>query len=253
MLFNLDDFSQQSSSFTVKSMFNVSLKQMFNSVATKYDLLNRLLTWTLDETWRENCAQQCASKGVIVDLCCGTGDLALHILKHVALKTCVVGVDFSKAMLTRAADKNCADSAGKRNVSFILADAANLPFRDGVVDCTGISFSFRNLVYRNPQAKSCLKEALRSLRPGGKFICVETSQPRRQLLRILYHLYLMKTVPLVGWLVSQRKEAYRYLAVSAANFPTAEEIADMLLNMGFLEVSFRRLAFGVIALHVGTK
>jgi len=233
-------------------MFKMSLKPMFNSVAKRYDLLNRLLTWTLDETWREICAQQCASHGIIVDLCCGTGNLTSHILKHTAPETIVVGLDFSKAMLARAVNKNHTEPKASY-LSFILADAAHLPFKEGSIDCIGISFSFRNLVYKNPQAKASLKEAVRSLRFDGKFVCVETSQPTRRLLKTLYRLYLMKIVPIAGWLVSGRKNAYRYLGMSAANFPSAEEIVIMLKSVGFRKVSFKPLTFGVVALHMGAK
>lgn len=245
----------------------MSLKSMFTTVVKRYDLLNRILTWGLDEVWRETCARECASGEVIVDLCCGTGDLALHILKHVAPEACVLGLDFSEAMLDRAVNKKSEERRRKRQIytrqdkvgvdtpylSFILADAAYLPFKDECIDCMGISFSFRNLVYRNPRAKICLREAVRTLRPRGRFVCVETSQPRRRPLRVLYHLYLRKVVPLVGWLISGRKGPYRYLGISAANFPFAEEVVDMLLNAGFREASFKHLAFGVVAMHVAVK
>ncbi len=194
---------------------------------------------------------------VVVDLCCGTGDLALHISKHVAPEASVLGLDFSKAMLRRAISKKHAERQKRdqftHDISFILADAAHLPFKDDSIDRIGISFSFRNLVYRNPKAKTCLREALRTLRPRGKFVCVETSQPRFRPLRFLYHLYLIGVVPLVGWLVAGHKGAYRYLGISAKNFPSAKEIADMLLNAGFRSVSFKHMTFGVVAIHVGVK
>jgi len=139
------------------------------------------------------------------------------------------------------------------NISFILADATCLPFRDECIDRIGISFSFRNLVYKNTKANTALREIVRVLRPEGKFVCVETSQPKRRLLRTLYHLYLRKVVPFVGGLISERKNAYRYLGISATNFPRAEEVADTLSNAGFQEVSFKHLAVGIVALHVGVK
>ena len=225
---------------------------MFTDVADRYDLLNHILTWTLDETWRETCARQCASGDVIVDLCCGTGDLSLHIQRHVSPEALVAGLDFNKAMLNKAVNKKRAEQ-DRSEVDFILADAVHLPFKNACVDCVGISFSFRNLIYKNLQASAVLSEIVRSLQVGGKFVCVETSQPKRRSLRILYHLYLMKIVPLVGWIISRRKNAYRYLGMSAANFPSAEEISRMLLNAGFREVSFKRLTFGIVARHVGVK
>lgn len=240
---------------------------MFSNIAKKYDLLNHILTWGLDEVWRKTCAKECASGKIIVDLCCGTGDLAKHISRLVAPKAHVVGIDFSKAMLERAINKKSVErqEGGQNhdwqnhlgvdppNLSFILADAAYLPFKDECIDNVGISFSFRNIIYRNPKAMICLREAVRTLRPMGKFVCVETSQPKWYLIRVLYHLYLRKVVPLVGWLVSRRKSAYRYLGISATNFPSAEEISGVLLNAGFRKASFKHLALGVVALHSGIK
>ncbi len=225
---------------------------MFNIVAKDYDMLNRLLTWKLDESWRAECAKQCTCQGTIVDLCCGTGDLSLQISKHVASTATVIGLDFSKAMLEKATEKKRKHGANP-NLCFVQADVAHLPFKDGSVNCIGASFSVRNLIYKNPQAKAHLKEACRTLRPNGKFVFVETSQPKRRELRKLYHLYLVKIVPLAGWLVSKTKNPYRYLGMSAANFPLAEEIADMLMGAGFHKVTFKRLTLGLVALHEGTK
>ena len=230
----------------------MSLKPMFRRVAKNYDMLNRMLTWTLDKAWRETCAKRCTSSDVIVDLCCGTGELSLHISKHVAITSHVVGLDFSKAMLERAINKEHKEN-GKPNLSFIQADAAHLPLKDESIDCVSISFSFRNLIYKNLQAPAYLKEVVRALRFGGKFVCVETSQPKLHPLRILYHLYLTRIVPLVGWLVSRRKNPYRYLGTSAANFPPAEVVARILFDAGFQEVSFKHLTLGLVALHLGTK
>jgi len=238
-----------------------SLQRMFANVVEKYDLLNHLLTWGLDELWRKSCAKECASSGIILDLCCGTGDLTLHISEHTSPGTQVLGLDFSRVMLNKAVNKKTSQIKSKKakigadayNISFIHADAAHLPFKNECIDRIGISFSFRNLVYRNPIAKACVREVLRVLRPGGKFVCIETSQPRWFPLRTLYQLYLRKVVPLVGGLMSGCKNAYRHLGMSAANFPPAEEIAEMLLSAGFREASFKHMAFGVVAMHICVK
>lgn len=225
---------------------------MFGIIAKDYDTLNRLLTWTLDTRWRAECAKQCISEGIIVDLCCGTGDLSLQISKRIAPTANVIGLDFSKTMLKKAREKKRRHGT-HRNLSIVQADVAHLPFRDESIDCVGASFSVRNLIYKNPQAKAHLKEVCRMLRPNGKFVFVETSQPKHRALRKLYHLYLIKIVPLVGWLVSKSKNPYRYLGMSAANFPPAEEIAGMVMSAGFHKVTFKRLTLGLVALHEGTK
>ncbi len=245
----------------------MSLKLMFDTVADRYDLLNCVLAWGLDGVWRKTCAKECATGTVIVDLCCGTGDLALHISRYAAIDACIVGLDFSEAMLKKAMSKKSAERQKRdqinlepngvggdtRNIDLILADASSLPFRDENVDRIGISFSFRNLVYKNPKAKSVLKEVLRALRTGGKFVCVETSQPRWHFLRFLYHSYLGTVVPFVGGHISGRKGAYRYLGMSATAFPPAKELADMLSSAGFRDVSFIQMTFGIVAMHVGVK
>ena len=245
----------------------MSLNPMFTSVARTYDLVNKALTLGLDGIWRDACARECASGQTVLDLCCGTGELASRILRHFTPEACVIELDLNKAMLAKAVEKISARRrkspntaarresvvAGASDPNFILADSAHLPFKDGCVDRIGISFSFRCLVYKNPKARIYLKEVLRALRPGGRFVCVETSQPSRRLFRVLFRLYCMKMVPLVGWLISGRRGAYRYLGLSAANFPSGEEVAAMLLNAGFRRASFVPRTFGVVALHVAVK
>ena len=242
----------------------MSLHSMFDGIVRTYDSLNRILTGGLDEVWRKNCAKECVSGRVIVDLCCGTGELALLISKHVTSDTCVLGLDFSKAMLGRAMNKNHVASQKRtshrqdklqtaHSINLILADAAHLPFKDDGIDRIGIAFSFRNLVYRNPKTKMFLKETMRSLRPGGKFVCTETSQPKGRLLRIFYHLYLKIVVSYVGGFISRHRDAYRYLGTSAINFPPAEEITNMLSSTGFQDVVFKHMSLGAVAIHMGVK
>ncbi len=235
-----------------------SLQQMFNLVVHKYDYLNRILTWGLDDVWRKMCARECASGKVIVDLCCGTGKLAFQIQKLAAPGTYLLGLDFSREMLRKAVNKKLVQSQesghiDKHDLSFIFGDACNIPFKDECIDRIGISFSFRNLMYKNPMVKKLLGEALRILRPGGKLVCIETSQPEWAPLRILYHLYLRKIVLLVGGLISRHKDAYRYLSVSAIGFPTAAGIVDILLEAGFRDVAFKHIALGSVAIHVCLK
>ena len=182
---------------------------MFAGVAETYDFLNRLMTLGLDRKWRKMCARECASGHVVLDLCCGTGDLTFNISEYSGSNTQVIGLDFSKQMLYKALNKKIlAENQSKQNnkhefrngqnVSFILADAAHLPFKDQCFDRIGISFSFRNLIYRNPRAKDYIKAILSALRPRGQFIFVETSQPKHRSLQILYHLYHRKIVKFIG-------------------------------------------------------
>lgn len=244
------------------------LRSMFAGVVETYDFLNRVLTWGLDEVWRKKCARECASDGVVLDLCCGTGDLALRISEYANPEAYVLGVDFNRAMLEKAMNKKGGAERKVRrwinnrenevrvhkcSVDFILADAAHLPFKEGSMDQIVTSFSLRNLVYRNPLAEIFLEEALRTLRPGGRFVAVETSQPESRPVNLLYHLYLRRVVPFVGGLVSGRKAAYQYLGTSATNFPSREEVAEMLLGAGFRKVSSEHMTLGTVGMYVGVR
>jgi demethylmenaquinone methyltransferase/2-methoxy-6-polyprenyl-1,4-benzoquinol methylase len=238
---------------------------MFTNVASKYDLLNRMLTFGLDKRWCEACAKEFASGGIVVDLCCGTGDLSFQVLSR---STCmhVLGLDFNKEMLGKAVEKksewqkrldHAAQQHGqtidRTDLTFILADATYIPIKDGYIDRVGMSFSFRNLIYKNPKAMTYLKEIVRALRHTGKFICVETSQPPCPPVRALFHLYCLRIVPLLGWLVSGSRGPYKYLGKSAANFPPPQDIVEMLKKSGFRTAFSKHLSIGIAALYVASK
>ncbi len=242
-----------------------SLRAMFTEISCKYDLFNKTLTFGLDKVWREKCARECAMGKVVLDLCCGTGDLSLDIVKHLSSEASVIGLDFTRNMLDRAIQKrdskerklssnlDFAESRTKPAPTFILADAAHLPFKDNSFNAIGISFSFRNLIYRHHNAAAHLTEINRALQHGGTFACIETSQPKCSFLQRLFRLYCTRIVPLLGWLISKKKYAYRYLGLSAANFATAENLTVILSRFGFRNVAFRRFACGAIALHRATR
>ncbi len=204
---------------------------------------------------------ECAKGHVIIDLCCGTGDLSRAISEYSSGDVFLVGVDFNKEMLAEAASKkrqdrqnqNGAKKAEVPSLSFVVADAANLPLRENSVDTVGNAFGFRNLLYKNPRATKHVSEIARTLQKGGRFICVETSQPSNQFVRILLHLYFLRLVPLVGWLISRQKDSYEYLGSSAANFKSAKEVTSLLINSGFRKASFKHLTFGAAVLFNATK
>jgi demethylmenaquinone methyltransferase/2-methoxy-6-polyprenyl-1,4-benzoquinol methylase len=153
-------------------------------------------------------------------------------------------------MLFRSVRKNAQE---RERVGFMISDVAHLPFEDESVDCVGMSFAFRNLTYKNPQAMMYMREIVRMLRHGGRFVSLESGQPRSGLLLALYHFYFSRVVPFFGWLVSKQRSPYRYLSLSITNFPSARAISNMLLNAGFRKVSIRRFNFGTVALHIATK
>lgn len=225
---------------------------MFEAVPPRYDLVNRVVTLGLDARWRRLAAAECVDglSGPFMDLCCGTADLAIAVARAAGDGADVTGYDFSQPMLELARRK--ADEAGVP-VRFVHGDAAAMPFPDGHFDRVGISFGFRNLVYRNPHARMHLSEIARVVRPGGRFVIVESSQPAQPIVRALAHAYLLGFVGGIGAVLSGQPRAYRYLATSAADFHTPAEIASMLHEVGFSEVRYRPLLLGAAGLHVATR
>ena len=233
---------------------NKPLHGIFRAIPHRYDLINRIITWGFDERWRLRAARECFNSHPekLLDLCCGTGDLAIRLANLADTDAKVVGVDYSLPMLESAVKKAKQLARGRR-FSFVYGDVADLPFLDDSLDCIGISFAFRNLTYKNPLVKRYLAEVLRVLKPQGKFVIVESSQPKNKLIRRLFHLYLRQFVFRIGYRLSGNRGAYHYLAESASRFYTADEIKDLLITTGFPEVSFRQLFLGAAAIHVAIK
>ncbi|MBN2161127.1 MAG: ubiquinone/menaquinone biosynthesis methyltransferase [Spirochaetes bacterium] len=224
---------------------------MFSAVPRRYDIINRIFTLRLDERWRRMAAEKILEAGpaVVLDLCTGTGDLSLALDARGG-RSAVIGADFSLPMLAEARRK--AGRAGS-NALFVAADAGELPFRDAAFGAVGIAFGFRNLTYRNPGRDRYLAEVLRVLEPGGRFVIVESSQPRSPFIRAMAHLYVTAVVLLVGGLISGERGAYRYLAHSAVNFPGPDGVAALLRGAGFSRVEYRRLFLGAAAIHVAYR
>jgi demethylmenaquinone methyltransferase/2-methoxy-6-polyprenyl-1,4-benzoquinol methylase len=230
------------------------LHGMFTAVPPRYDLINRIITLGQDKRWRKQAAITCleGNPSSVLDLGCGTGDLAINIARRAGKDTRITGLDYSLPMLELAKSKSARAGVGTR-VGFIHGEATKIPFPDGSFDCVGISFAFRNLTYKNPLCELHLGEVLRVLRPGGRYVIVESSQPRNRLIRALCHFYLRTFLKAVGILLSGNRGAYRYLAESAADYHSPEEVKEMLLKAGFRDVTYRPLFFGAAGLHVATR
>lgn len=226
---------------------------MFSALPPRYDLTNHVITLGLDRGWREAAAKACleTSPHKVLDLACGTGDLSVAICRFAGYEVDLVGLDYSQPMLDIACKKVAKVPGGK--ATFILGDAANLPFADDDFDCVGISFAFRNLTYKNPLSEPALAQILRVLKPGGRFVVVETSQPRSKIIRRGFHIYLRSFVRTSGFLISGNQGAYRYLAESAAHFYTPDDVKALLMKSGFKSDSYRPMLFGAVGIHVAVK
>lgn len=231
----------------------VRIQRMFGQIAPWYDFLNHLLSLNIDRSWRRKTARivppKPAEHGPILDLCTGTGDLALTYDRTANGAVPIVGADFCGEMLTRARAK--AQHAGvAERVTFVEADAQLLPFADGTFQLVTNAFGLRNITDTNRG----LAEMFRVLRPGGKVAVLEFSKPRHWLFGRLYRWYFRYLLPLVGQLLSRSEEsAYRYLPESALRFPDNEALADLMRASGFTEVTFQPFTFGIATLYVGVK
>jgi demethylmenaquinone methyltransferase/2-methoxy-6-polyprenyl-1,4-benzoquinol methylase len=229
------------------------LHEIFIEVPPRYDLMNRLLTLHLDERWREKAAAECLAGAPrrVLDLCTGTGDLALRLARSGRGLDHIAALDFSAPMLDAARRK--AERRDLREIEFVEADAADMPFRDGSFDTVGIAFAFRNLTFRNPGRDRYLAEILRVIRAGGRFVIVESSQPENSVLRALSHAYVSLMACGVAGILSGHPGAYRYLARSVIRFSAPEELRRMLKGAGFSEARHTPLLGGAAGITVAVK
>jgi demethylmenaquinone methyltransferase / 2-methoxy-6-polyprenyl-1,4-benzoquinol methylase len=215
-----------------------AVRVMFDRIAPVYDLMNRVMTAGMDVRWRRLAARAVVRPGDrVLDAACGTGDLALADLRQGAGS--VTGVDFSQRMLARARAKSDA-------IEWLQGDVLALPFADGAFDAATIGFGIRNVT----DLEASLRELRRVLRRGGRLAILEITQPRGHLAPLL-SLWFDRVVPRLGRLVPGGG-AYGYLPASVARFPRAEELAALLGDAGFAQVSTRLLGGSIVSLHVGT-
>lgn len=229
------------------------IRRMFGQIAPWYDFLNHLLSLNVDKRWRDRTARLVppgpATAGPVLDLCTGTGDLALTYDREAHGALTIVGADFAHEMLVRAAQK--ADKAGASDrVKFVECDAQALPFADDTFQLVTVSFGLRNVT----DPDKGLREMVRVTKPGGRVAVLEFSRPRNRVLGRLYLWYFRYLLPLVGQLIARNREsAYRYLPASVLRFPDYEALADRMRAAGLTDVTFEPFTFGIATLYVGVK
>jgi demethylmenaquinone methyltransferase/2-methoxy-6-polyprenyl-1,4-benzoquinol methylase len=222
---------------------------MFSSIAPRYDLLNHLLSFNVDRLWWRRTARSFAATlarhdARVLDLCCGTGDMAFA-LRRQAGKTApfILGADFSHPMLRRAAEK----SAGTQ-LCWVEADALRLPLPDASLDLVTAAFGFRNLA----DYDAGLREIARVLRPGGEAGILDFGEPRG-VLGAVYRLYFRHVLPKIGTIISGVKGPYQYLPASVERFPAPQEMLGRMRAAGFREATWTPYTFGIAGLYRGKK
>jgi len=233
------------------------VREMFSQIAPRYDLLNHLLSLQFDRLWRARVTRRVRPildrpDTVALDLCCGTGDLALSLAA--AGKARVIGADFAHPMLVRAREKSASamassSSQSTHTISFAEADALLLPFVDRSFDLVTTAFGFRNLA----NYETGLREIYRILKPGGTLAILEFTEPPVGFLGGLYRWYFRRILPRVGGLISGDRSAYTYLPASVSRFFLPRELVSLLQTVGYSEVDFHVWTFGTVALHTAVR
>jgi len=227
------------------------VREMFTSIAPRYDLLNHVLSFNVDRVWWRRTARTfrhilTRPDARVLDLCCGTGDMAFALQRQAGKSSAqIVGADFSHAMLRRAALKS-ADRAAVPE--WIEADALNLPFPDSHFDLVTSAFGFRNLV----DYDAGLHEIARVLRPGGECGILDFGEPKG-IMGALYRIYFKQVLPRVGTVISGVRGPYAYLPASVERFPSPEEMLGRMKNSGFAEATWTPYTFGIAGLYRGKK
>ena len=226
------------------------VERMFSEVPATYELVNHVLTLGLDIVWRRWAAKIAATAngGQWADMCTGTGEMAARLSRLAPQGTTIYGIDFSEPMLEQARRKPEA-----ARINFVTSDIKALPFPDESFDLVTMSFATRNINLSKDILIRNFGEFYRVLKPGGRFVNLETSRPSLWPVRKCFHLYIKLFVKSIGARISRSRDAYTYLATTIPRFYSAEELAVIMRQAGFDKVIFQQYMFGAVAVHQAMK
>ncbi len=221
------------------------VQKMFDAIAGRYDLMNRVMTMGQDQKWRRFVVEKAGEpgNGRVLDLATGTGDIAA-LMKKSYPQAKVVGGDFSKNMLVEA-KKRFSD----QDISWQFCDATQLPFEDNRFEAVTFGYLLRNV----DDSLQVLKEVYRVLKPGGRIVCLDTTPPEKNLLYPFVQFYFRVGIPLLGRLIASDEAAYSYLTGSTMEFHSAEDLADLFQQANFVDVDYKKFMMGTIGIHWGVK
>jgi demethylmenaquinone methyltransferase/2-methoxy-6-polyprenyl-1,4-benzoquinol methylase len=226
------------------------VRKIFSEVSDTYELVNHILTLGMDILWRKKVTEIAVQRGGSkwLEVCSGTSETASYLQERAKKDVLVVATDFSLPMIQIAARKQKA-----KRIALALAESKTLPFANDTFDLVIISFATRNINSTRAKLTDFFSEFRRVLKPGGRFINLETSQPSISIVRKLYHLYVRLAVRPIGQLVSGSKTGYSYLSYTIPRFYPPDELADILRDAGFSAVRWEQMSLGVAAIHEAVK
>lgn len=235
--------------YATSSAKHEQVRSMFNTIAPKYDLMNRLMTFGIDKRWRSITVKTLKKAGVqnVLDIATGTGDLAIKLAKEID-DSHITGIDLSEGMIN--VGKTKVEQAGLSNrITLATADALQMPFADNSFDAITVAYGVRNFEHLDKG----YAEMLRVLRPGGMLCVLELTPPSSPIVKPFYAAYTRGIIPVVGRLLSNDKRAYTYLPESIAAVPARQDMLNLMSKAGFSDTTYRSFTFGVCTLYTALK